>query len=323
MKARFSFYPLLLCLALLAGLISGCSGTVEREKEKKSVVATVFPLWDWTRELLGGGAEDIALTLLLDNGTDLHSYQPTVDDLVTISSADLLIYVGGESDGWLEDALSEAVNPDLIAVDLMEILGGRRKIEERVEGMRGGRDEAEEAEYDEHIWLSLQNAEICCAAIADALTYLSPDLAETVAENKAAYLERIEALDTLYREAVDSGAQNMLLFADRFPFRYLLDDYGLSYYAAFAGCEAETGASFETVAFLAGKIDELDLPAVLTTDSPVPRLAETIVSNTQNADAAILELDSMQSVTRADIEGGTSYLGVMELNLGKMKEALR
>lgn len=322
MKIRFLPAPLLLCLALLAGLFSGCVGAAEREKEKLSVVATAFPLWDWTRELLGGGAEDeIALTLLLDNGTDLHSYQPTVDDLVTISSADLLIYVGGESDGWIEDALSEAVNPDLVAVNLMDVLGGRLKTEEIVEGMRGGA--AEEAEYDEHVWLSLKNAQLCCAAIAGALTRLSPEAAETVEENKGAYLARLEALDLRYREAVDDAARKTLLFADRFPFRYLLDDYGLSYYAAFAGCEAETGASFETVAFLAGKIDELDLPAVLTTDSPVPRLAETVAANTRDGNAAALQLDSMQSVTRADVEGGASYLGVMESNLEILKEALR
>lgn len=322
MKIRFSFCPLLLCLALLAGLFSGCGGAVERENDKLSVVATVFPLWDWTRELLGGGVEEkIELTLLLDKGTDLHSYQPTVDDLVTISSADLLIYVGGESDGWIEDALSEKANPDLIAVDLMAALGDRRKIEERVEGMRGAGDE--EAEYDEHIWLSLKNAELCCAAIADALARLRPGLAEMVAENRDVYFARLEALEARYREAFDSGAQNTLLFADRFPFRYLLDDYGFSYYAAFAGCEAETGASFETVVFLAEKIDALGLPAVLTTDSPVPRLAETIVANTKNGNAAILELDSMQSVTRADIGGGASYLGVMETNLEVLKEVLR
>ena len=314
--------PLLLCLVLLAGLFSGCGGAAERGKEKLSVVATVFPLWDWTRKLLGGGAEDkISLTLLLDNGTDLHSYQPTVDDLVTVSSADLVIYAGGESDAWLEDALSEAVNPDLIAVDLMEVLGDRLKTEEIVEGMRGRAEE--EAEYDEHIWLSLKNAAICCTAIADALTRLSPDLTETVAENRSAYLARLEALDTFYRETMDGGARNTLLFADRFPFRYLLDDYGLSYYAAFAGCEAETGARFETVAFLAGKIDELSLPVILTTDSPVPRLAETIAANAQRRGVAILKLDSMQSVTRPDVESGASYLGVMESNLEILKEALR
>lgn len=320
MRNKLSLSPLLLCFILLAGLFSGCGGAAEREKEKLSVVATVFPLWDWTRELLGG-ADEIELTLLLDNGTDMHSCQPTVDDLVTISSADLLIYVGGESDEWLEDALSEKVNPDLIAVNLMEVLGDRLKLEERVEGMKNGAEEDEE--YDEHIWFSLKNAEICCTAIADALIHLSPGLTASVTENKAAYLAQLEVLDTFYKAAADGAAQHVLLFADRFPFRYLLDEYGLSYYAAFAGCEAETGASFETVAFLAGKVDELGLSAVLTTDSPVPRLAETIAANTRHSDAAILELDSMQSVTSADIEGGASYLGIMESNLEILKEALR
>ena len=320
MKVRLS--PLLFCLVLLLGLVSGCGGAAVREDGKISVVATVFPLWDWTRELLGGGAEDkLSLTLLLDNGTDLHSYQPTVDDLVKITSADLVIYVGGESDRWLEEALAENVNPDLIAVNLMDVLSDRLKTEEIIEGMRG-REEEDDA-YDEHIWLSLKNAEVCCAAITDALARLSPALSEALAENRTAYFARLEAVDSLYRKAVDGGARNTILFADRFPFRYLLDDYGLSYYAAFAGCEAETGASFETVAFLAEKIDELDLPAVLTTDSPVPRLAETVAANTRSSDAAVLVLDSMQSVTRADIEGGASYLGMMESNLEVLKEALR
>ena len=313
---------MLLALCLPAALLTGCGGTPQTGgDESLSVVTTIFPLWDWTRNLLGSNPAKLSLTFLLDDGVDMHSYQPTVDDLMTISSCDLFIYVGGESDAWVEDALKEAVNPDMTVLRLMDVLGDAAKAEETVEGMQA--DEDTDGAYDEHIWLSLQMARICCDLITEALTAVEPAHGEQYRTNGDAYMNKLSALDTAYRATCESAAGDTLLFADRFPFRYLLDDYALRYYAAFAGCEAETEASFETVMFLAGKVDEFSLPAVLTTESPVPRLAETVVENTRNRDARILALDSMQSVRASDAEAGTTYLGVMEQNLEVLKEALR
>ena len=261
--------------------------------------------------------------MLLDSGVDLHSYQPTVDDIVKISDCDLFLYVGGESDGWVDDALKNAPNKERKVIRLLDVLGDSAKAEETVEGMQEEEhDHEEEAEYDEHIWLSLKNAQVLVAAISEALQETDPARKDAYAANAAAYAEKLSALDGEYRAAVDSGKYKTLLFGDRFPFRYLADDYGLDYYAAFPGCSAETEASFETVSFLAGKMDALGLPCVLTIEGTQHKIAETIVQNTAQKNQQILTMDSMQAVTANDAASGVSYLSIMEKNLSVLKKAL-
>ena len=504
--------PLFLVLTMVVGLLAGCgkknaAETGESDSNKLSVVTTIFPEYDWVKEILGDKAESTDLTMLLSNGVDLHSYQPTADDIVKISDCDLFIYVGGESDGWVEDALKEATNKDMKVIDLLEVLGDSVKTEETVEGMQEtehahdhskevstfedhevqdrslsdwagswqsaypfaldgtlddafaamaeegemtadeyktyyqngyktditniniegdhiaftyedgkkvgsdykyigyyiqnwstgtkaamyrfeavdrtsgapiyiefndhmiesaapehfhirmsnesfdaivdpekswptffpadmtgedlcehmeghGHDHDHEEEADEHVWLSLKNAKTLVTAIADALQELDPDNKDTYAANTSAYIEKLSALDGAYQSAVDGAARKTVLFGDRFPFRYLVDDYGLSYYAAFAGCSAESEASFETVSFLAKKVDELKLPCVLTIEGKNHKIAETIVENTAEKNQKILTMDSMQSTTSEDVANGTTYLSVMEQNLSMLKEAL-
>jgi zinc transport system substrate-binding protein len=322
---------ILCCLFLAAAVFAGCGGNDEKEGtensgEKLSVVTTIFPLYDWAAAV-SGGDENADLTLMLDNGVDLHSFQPTADDIVTLSDCDVFIYVGGESDQWVEDALKTAVNQDMIVVNLMDVLADDVKEEEVVEGMQA-EEEAEEAEeegpeLDEHVWLSLRNAVVCCGRIVEALGEADPERKDVYAENAAAYVERLTELDTDYTAAVAEAAGDTLLFGDRFPFRYLVDDYGLSYYAAFVGCSAETEADFETIAFLASKVDELSLPAIMQIETSDGTIAETIRSTTKTKDQAILTLNSMQSTTAADIENGVTYLSVMEDNLAVLKKALQ
>lgn len=324
---------LILCAALLLtlALLAGCEGPgagagdggKEKEKDAQSlqVVTTIFPVYDWTRSVLGDEEADV--TMLLKSGVDLHSFQPSAADIQTMSSCDVFIYVGGESDDWVEDALKESVNEDMVAVDLMEALGSGVKEEESVEGMEAGRDEEEgETEYDEHIWLSLRNAETCVDAITGALCEADPGNEGSYRANAEAYKERLAALDGAYEDAVAKAGTKTLLFGDRFPFRYMTDDYGLEYFAAFKGCSAETEASFETIRFLAGKLDELSLPAVVTIEGSDGKIAETIVKAGGDEDLAILKLDSMQSVTSKDIEAGTTYIDIMEKNLEVLKQAL-
>ena len=512
MKKIFTIF---LALTMVVGLLAGCgkknaAETGESDSNKLSVVTTIFPEYDWVKEILGDKAESTDLTMLLDNGVDLHSYQPTADDLVKISDCDLFVYVGGESDKWVDDALKEATNKDMKVIDLLEVLGDSVKTEETVEGMQetehahdhskevstfedhevqdrslsdwagswqsaypfaldGTLDDAfaamaEEGEMtadeyktyyqngyktditniniegdhiaftyedgkkvgsdykyigyyiqnsrrfpgiapcrsararfeavdrtsgapiyiefndhmiesaaaehfhirmsnesfdaivdpekswptffpadmtgedlcehmeghghdhgeekDEHVWLSLKNAKTLVGAIADALQELDPDNKDTYAANASAYIEKLSALDGAYQSAVDGAARKTVLFGDRFPFRYLVDDYGLSYYAAFAGCSAESEASFETLSFLAKKVDELKLPCVLTIEGKNHKIAETIVENTAEKNQKILTMDSMQSTTSEDVANGTAYLSVMEQNLSMLKEAL-
>ena len=497
---------LLLALMMLAGVLAGCGKPKDAGKAGKlKVVTTIFPAYDWVRAILGDKAENAEITMLLDNGVDLHSYQPTADDIVKISDCDLFVYVGGESDGWVKNALKSAANRNMKVINLLEVLGDSVKTEETVEGMQEaehahdhskevstfedhevqdrslsdwegswqsaypfaldgtlddafavmaeegemtadeyktyyqkgyktditnidiagdhitftyengkkagtdykyigyyiqnwstgtkaamyrfeavdrtsgapiyiefndhmiesaaaehfhirmsnesfdaivdpenswptffpadmtgeelcehmeGHGHAHEEEADEHVWLSLKNAKTLVAAIADALQELDPDNKDTYAANASAYIEKLSALDGAYQSAVDGAARKTVLFGDRFPFRYLVDDYGLSYYAAFAGCSAESEASFETVSFLAKKVDELGLPCVLTIEGKNHKLAETIVQSTAGKNQKVLTMDSMQSMTSKDAANGATYISAMEQNLSVLKEAL-
>ena len=314
---------LLFALLMLAGVLAGCGKQKDTNKtDKLSIVTTIFPEYDWVREILGDKADSAEITMLLDNGVDLHSYQPTADDIIKLSDCDLFVYVGGESDGWVEGALKSAANRDRKVIHLLDVLGDSVKEEETVEGMQEEEEDHEEKEYDEHVWLSLKNAKTLVGAISAALQELDPDNKDTYAANAEAYGQKLSALDAEYQKAVSAGTYRTLLFGDRFPFRYLVDDYGLSYYAAFAGCSAESEASFETVSFLARKVDEGKLPCVLTIEGKNHKIAETIVQNTAGKNQKILTMDSMQSTTSQDVAGGTTYLSLMEKNLDVLKEAL-
>lgn len=301
--------------------------TTENTDKTLNIATTIFPEYDWTRAILGDRADDVNLTMLLDNGTDLHSFQPAVKDIMKVSSCDLLIYVGGESDQWIEDALESAQNKDMKTINLMEVLGDSIKEEETVEGMQESEhdhdhEDEEEKEYDEHVWTSMRNAEVICDAIAETLEEMDPENKEIYQSNAETYKEKLSALDEAYQETVNNANQKTLVFADRFPFRYLVDDYDLSYYAAFSGCSAESEASFKTVTFLAGKVDELGVQSVLTMEKSDDRIAQTVIENTKAKDQKILQLNSMQSITSEEIADGATYLSVMEDNLGVLKEAL-
>jgi zinc transport system substrate-binding protein len=202
----------------------------------------------------------------------------------------------------------------------MEILEDQVQEEEYVEGMQG--EPEEETAYDEHVWLSLRNAQAACNAITKALCELDAEHGELYEQNCAQYTDRLKALDEAYAQAAEQAPVKTLLFGDRFPFRYLTEDYGLSYYAAFSGCSAETEASFHTITFMAEKVEELSLPAVLTIDGSDRKIAQAIVDNTESRSAQVLLLDSMQSVSEADIEAGENYLSIMERNLEVLKTAL-
>ncbi len=335
-------------LFLVLVTVAGCGTNKQPADGKISVVTTIFPEYDWVMNVLGDKASDADVTMLLDNGVDLHSYSPTAADILKISSCNLFIYVGGESDEWVEDALKEAVNKDMIVIDLLEVLSDTVKEEEIVEGMQADEHEHEhgeedhdhdeeheedeehehhheegEVEYDEHVWLSLRSASTVVSEIADALSKLDEKNADAYKKNANAYKDKLASLDGRYKAAVEAGKQKTLLFGDRFPFRYMTDDYDLSYYAAFVGCSAETEASFETITFLAGKVDELSLKTVLTIEGKDHKIAETIVRNTKTKDQKILTLDSMQSTTAKDVKNGVTYLSVMENNLEVLKEALK
>lgn len=333
-----------LAAVLVLGCLSGCgskkesspespsvTGSSQKSAEGKSlqIVTTIFPIYDWVINILGDDPQGVEVTMLLDKGVDLHNYQPTVDDVLKVSSCDMFIYVGGESDEWAEDMLKETANKDMVVINLLELLGDKAKEEEAKEGMQEEEEEEEEdgheeeVEYDEHVWLSVRNAAFFLPQLEKAIVERNPENAAVYQKNAAAFVEELEQLDAAYEEAVNAAAVKTLLFGDRFPFRYLVDDYGLDYFAAFVGCSAETEASFETITFLAKKVDELGLSTVLTIEGTDHRIAETIIQNTAAKDQKILTMDSLQSVTAADVENGADYLSIMKNNLDVLKEALK
>ena len=497
-KIIYTFISLLLTAVIL---ISCGENNATAKNDKLSVVATIFPEYDWVCEILGDKAENVEVTMLLDNGVDLHSYQPTIDDIAKISDCDMFIYVGGESDGWVKNALKNAKNDKMKVINLLEVLGDSVKTEELVEGMQeeehdhahhheeiteadienrslsdfsgewkslypyiddlgeyfehkaeedddktttketyiekykiswfceadkisidgnkiiftysdgktysadykysgyriktnedgkiasvryqfetdengapkyvqfndhghepqksehfhiyfgdNGFDalmdaknnpffvksalstneileelmgHEHEEEKDEHVWLSLKNAKILCKAIADNLSEIDPQNKDIYSANVSAYIKKLSALDEEYKKMANASIRKVVLFGDRFPFRYLADDYGLDYYAAFVGCSAETEASFETIAFLSKKTDELRLPCVLTIEGVNHKIADTVVANTSAKNQKVLTMDSMQATTSSDVKNGATYISVMEKNLDVLREALK
>ena len=349
---KFSFCSLV-CAIFVAALFSlfACGDAPKSKiaKESKlSIVATIYPEYAWAKEILGSRFNSVKLELLMKNGVDLHSYKPTAQDIAKIASADMVIYVGGESDEWIEKALEATPKKGRSEINLMKVLGDRVKAEEVIEGMQAEEehehnnttesaemphneeehehhhhDHDEEVENDEHVWLSLKNAEIIVQKIAAEIAKLDSAHASVYTQNVNAYVAKIQSLDNDYRTTVESAARKTVLFGDRFPFRYLVDDYGLKYYAAFVGCSAESEASFETIAFLANKMDSESLPSIFIIENGNEKIAKAVLAASKNSkNAQILILNSMQSVTEKQIDEGADYLSIMKSNLENLKKAL-
>ena len=339
-------------LALLL-VLSGCSSSeVLEDSDKPSIVCTAFPQYDWTLQILGDRAEDFKVTLLNHQGTDMHSFQPTAANMVSMANCDLFIHIGGYSEGWVPAALESAGNDHAQVLTLLDHVEARA--EEFTEGMEhnhdhdhgheaaadhaGEADEADDAdsheghdheedahaeELDEHLWLSLRCAQDACDAIMEAICQLDPANADTYQANAAAYKEQLHHLDYSFEEAVHEAGTNVVLFADRFPFRYLTDDYHIEYLAAFPGCSAETEASFETILYLSEEMEAHQLTCAVILEGSKEDFAKTVVNNTHVENPRILTLNSMQSVNQRHIDAGVTYLGIMEENLTVLKEALR
>ncbi len=314
---------LVLSLALLS--FSACGNTPAAPEngtapagdgKKLNVVCSIFPPYDFVRAI---AVDRVDLTLLLDSKTDLHSYSPTADDIMKISNADLFVNIGGESDDWAEDVIASAENKDLRVVSLINLVNAVE--EEALPGMQEEEEEHEEEgpEYDEHVWTSLKNVIQIIPALTDTLCELDEANAAFYRANSEDYLHLLETLEAQYAAAIGAAARKTLLFADRFPFRYLADDYDLQCYAAFSGCSAETEASFETMTMLVDTVKEQRLPFILMIDGSDGSVAEAV---SRQSGAEIRVLNSCQSVSADDIAAGATYLSVMNDNLDVLKEVL-
>lgn len=317
------FRKLFAAVTILVLILSaaGCSKTQQASSKGISVVCATAPLYDWTRKITEG-TDGTDLSLIIGNGTDLHSFQPSAKDIISIKNADVLVYVGGESDGWIRDALKDPANKNRQVVCLMDILKDAIVEEEIVEGMQGeeedGHEEHEEGpEYDEHVWMSLRLTRRSCKAIEEALEKVSSSNAAKYKANLDAYDKKLSELDKQYEEMAKGARLDTMVVCDRYPFRYLAEDYKLKYSAAFVGCSAETEASFETVKFLADKVKALDSKAVLIIDNSDGKLAKTVLETAGKSSVKVEVLDSMQSCG-ADLD----YIRTMTENLEKLKTAL-
>lgn len=315
-------------------IAAGCFGLIacgENKSDSLSIVCTIFPEYDWVSEILGDKKDSAELSFILDGGVDLHSYRPTAQDLAEIYTSDLFIYVGGESDEWVDSALKNAPDKNLKTINLLQVLGDKAKIEQDFGGESedhdhgdGGHDHEEdhEGELDEHVWLSLKNTQIFCDKIAAELCALDPENATVYKNNLASYKNKLAALDERYSEFVKTARFDTLVFGDRFPFSYLAGDYNINCFAAFSGCSAESEASFEKIVFLASKIDELNLPAVCKTENVKQKIAEQVKENTKSKNQKIVSFDSLQSTSADDVKNGKTYLSAMEKNLDSLMQAL-
>ena len=313
---KHSLFLLPTLFVLGAGALLGCATT--QPSDKLEIVCTIWPEYEWAKSIVGD-SDKFNISLLMTNGSDLHSFQPTFGDISKITKSDLFIYVGGESDAWVPGVLQNKINDKLIPLSLTEVLGDKALEEEHKEGMQG--EEEEEEAYDEHVWLSLRNAELFVSAIEEKVSSLDPERKDTYSANAQTYLDKLNQLDAEYtRATTNAEAQKTLVFADRFPFLYLTTDYGLDYYAAFSGCSSDSDASMETIIFLANKIDELQLSHIFIIDGSDGRIAETVKQSTESKVQKIVTLDSMQTTTLGEDK---TYLGVMEDNLKILKEALQ
>ena len=318
---------LLISLLVLSISLSALSGCSTHDDGKLKVVVTIFPIYDWVMQVLGDRAEEIDVTLLLDSSVDMHSYQPSALDVVTLAEADLFIYVGGESDEWVDDAIKNATNKDMRTMELLALLGDKAHVEEVKEGMEHEHESEhaeaeEEGAYDEHVWLSLKNASFYVDLIAKERGTLDKENADLYQSNAEAYEKKLGDLDDSYAAVVEESPRDTILFGDRFPFRYLVEDYGIDYYAAFVGCSAETNASFETMNFLISKVNELSIKVILKIENSSTKIADAVKSGSDNKNQEIKVLDSLQSATKKEYAQGRTYLAVMTSNLEVLRAAL-
>lgn len=314
----------LLCILALATslfALSGLAGCGQNTNEDKlNIVCTTFPQYDWVRNLTEGD-ENVELTVLQTSGQDLHNYNPSVSDMVKIYQCDVFIFVGGESDKWVTDVLkSSSANPEMVKINLLEALGDNALVEEEVPGAE--EEDEDEEELDEHVWLSLKNAKILCKAIVQELSKVSGENASLYESNLIRYTEEIDGLEQEYSEMMNTASRKTLLFADRFPFRYLAEDYGLTYFAAFSGCSAESEASFGVIMNLSKAVDEHALPYILILEGSERKIANQVIANTEAKNQQILEINSIQSVTKEQTESGVTYLSLMQENLSVLTTAL-
>ena len=322
---RKRLFAVLLALTLAAGLC-GCADRQRAEDGRLQVVCSVFPYYDFARQI---GGDDVDVTLLVAAGKETHSFEPTPLDVITLSQADVFLYNGGESEAWVDDILSAAGENIAVTLPLMPQVSALA--EEWAEGMEGAHDEhdhdhdhethdSDDIEYDEHVWTSPVLAKALCQAICDALCQADPAHREGYQARLTDYLAQLDGLDAAFREVVEAGHRRLLVFGDRFPLLYFCKEYGLDSRAAFHGCASDTEPSLATLKYLIDKVEDEEIPVVYTIELSSRKVADAIAETTG---AKVLTFHSCQTVSRTEFDGGATYLSLMEQNVEALREGLQ
>ena len=338
MKTKKARRPMLLIFILIfvpafVLSLSGCSRTPSPDEDGQTILVCGFAQYDWVNNILGENPSGIAVERLNESSADMHSYQPTVADMVKIADCSLLIYTGGESEFWIDEAILSSGKTDSSCLSLMEIFEGPEKLCENYSDALSEHEHEHEAhsedehehEADEHLWLSLKMAPVFIEKITESICALDETNTLYYRKNSEDYIKKITNLDSSYESVADAArktGRNLIIVADRFPFAYLTEDYHIEHIAAFPGCSAETEASFATILSLSDAVDRYLPGAVLILKKSSPDLAHTVINNSDVKDLPVLFLDDMQSVTPKDIEEGCSYISVSEDNLAAIRAAL-
>ncbi|MDR1397581.1 MAG: metal ABC transporter substrate-binding protein [Desulfarculales bacterium] len=301
-------------LALIVSSPAPADDSSSRTAGKTRVVSTIFPPYDFARAL---GGSLIEVDMLLNPGAESHSFEPSPQDIIRIKNCDIFIYTGGESERWVERVLQAVERPEIKVISMLECVSPLE--EELVPGMEAEEEGEEEAEYDEHIWTSPRNAQAVVRTIAAALRQADEANADFYRQKEEEYLSRLEALDRAFRETVAKGARKTIVFGDRFPFRYLSEEYGLDYFAAFPGCSTETEASAATIAFLIDKVKAEHIPTVFHIELSNEKIADSIC---ESSGAAKRLMHSGHNLSSQDFAAGRTYLELMEANLDALREGL-
>lgn len=291
----------------------------KNENDKYSIVCTIFPEYDFVMNILGENSDLFDVTLLINNGTDMHSYQPTVADIAKITDCQLFVYNGSNSQNWVNNILKNINSKKTTAVSLVNELGD--SLCSQPTDLHD-HDHEHDSDYDEHIWLSLKNAQSIVDILCREIVKIDPENSEIYRNNSEKYSSALSQLDEDFNNALETAKHNTLIFADRFPFVYLLEDYGIEYYAAFSGCTTESDAGVKTILSLSEKLKALGLPALMVIETSDQTVANTVIEQSKISGIEILTLNSCQSITKKQIDDGASYIDIMKTNLDNIKKAL-
>ncbi len=325
MKNKISIFKIIIsCFCVMSvALLCGCGAIhyPQAQDGKVRILCAGFSQFDWVLNIIAGSDNAEAISLY-KSGVDIHSFQASAVDIVSIADSDLFVFNGGSSDKALIDILEKSTNKNHVTFDCMEKLGNLILDEDEAVAPENGHHHEAEEEADEHIWLSLKNASVLCRDLAEEISKLDPQNASLYHNNADKYISKLNKLDKEYSETISASQRKQLVFADRFPFRYLASDYGLECFAAFPGCSTETEAAFSTILYLAEKVDEFNLSYIITVDNAQNSIGKAVIDSAQNKNVKTLSMNSLQTVTDEQKFNGLTYISAMEENLKTLHDAL-